>query len=394
MKKRLLAALLVICLALTLLPAYALADDIEAPSLELLEDGAEQEPSADPPWVYFNPQGGVVTIDRIQTNSNCRLDMLPTPFRKGYTFDGWYDIIGLPITMYSVFKEDTTAYARWQFDGEGGTPGGTEYAISIPTSYHGKVVSFCDSATCGSVITLTVTPDSGYELKSLKVRDRMGAEVELTKLENGEYSFKMPASSVTVSASFSKIGAETPPVQPGDSFTDVPSDSWYHDAVYYVNKNGMMYGTSTGRFSPGSQTSRAMIVTILYRMDGTPPTGKADFTDVAAGQWYTDAVAWASANDIVYGYDNVFRPDGGVTREQAAAILYRYTMYKGRDTTARADLSGYSDSADISDYALEAMQWANAQGLIKGSNGRLSPNGKATRAEIAEILMRFYTSVL
>lgn len=383
MKKRLLAALLIMCLALTLLPAYALADntgtDPESP-----EEG-ETTGAKGPFWVSFDPQGGVVTVPSMQTNSEGRLEILPTAFRTGYTFVGWYDIIGWLITKDYVFEDDTILYARWRLT-DGGAATGTAYAINNPRTNRGKIVSSCDTAVWGTTVTLTVMPDSGYELESLKVTDRFGAEVELTQTGDDEYSFKMPASVVVVHASFSKIGV---PVQPGLPFTDVSSDAWYHDAVFYVYEKGMMSGTGAGSFSPEAETSRAMIVTVLHRLEGAPSAGGAEFTDVAAGQWYTEAVAWAAENGVVYGSNNAFKPDDSVTREQVAAILYRYAGYKGSDTTARAELSDYSDASDISGYALEAMQWANAQGLIKGSSGRLNPGGKATRAEIAAILMRF-----
>lgn len=378
MKKRLLTMLLIICLVLALVPAYALADG----------EPEDPTPETKSVLVTFNPQGGMVTVPSMMTNDEGRLEILPTPFRKGYTFIGWHTPIGLRVTCYYIFTEETTVYARWQLIG-GDIPVGTANVISIPGADHGEVVSSCETAASGAPITLTVTPKNGYELESLKVTDRIGKEVKLTKLGEGEYSFNMPDSNVTVRASFSKIDGEAPPVQPGLPFTDVPSGSWYHNAVFYVYEKGLMKGVSESSFSPGAEASRAMVVTILYRLEGAHTVGEAQFTDVAAGQWYTDAVAWASANGIVYGYSDVFRPDEGITREQAASILYRYAEYRGKDTSARADLSGYSDVSDISDYALEAMQWANAQGIIRGSDGRLSPGNRADRAEIAAILMRF-----
>lgn len=178
----------------------------------------------------------------------------------------------------------------------------------------------------------------------------------------------------------------------GLPFTDVASGSWYYDSVAYVYEQGLMGGTDEGRFSPDLTTSRAMIVTILYRLEGSPAvSGGASFADVTAGQWYSDGVAWASANGIVTGYSNgSFGPDDTITREQMAAILYRYARYKGYDLSAQAALDGYADAAQVSAYAADAMKWAVGSGLITGTSGTtLSPAGSATRAQAAVILARF-----
>lgn len=182
----------------------------------------------------------------------------------------------------------------------------------------------------------------------------------------------------------------------GLPFTDVVSGSWYYGSVAYVYEQGLMGGTGQDRFSPDLTTSRAMIVTILYRLEGSPAvTGGASFADVAAGQWYSDGVAWASANGIVTGYSNgSFGPDDTITREQMAAILYRYACYKGYDLSARTDLSGYTDASQVSAYATAPMTWAVGSGLITGTSGTtLSPAGSATRAQAAVILARFCQNI-
>lgn len=173
-------------------------------------------------------------------------------------------------------------------------------------------------------------------------------------------------------------------------FTDIAPESWYYEAVRYVYEKGMMSGTLPELFAPHAAASRGMLVTILHRLEGAPAAGEARFTDVAPNQWYAGAVAWAAANGIAGGYsDGRFGPDDAITREQLAAILHRYAAYKGYDTTSSADLSGYSDGAQVSAYALEAMVWATAQGLVHGTgNGRLSPKNGAVRAEVAAVLMR------
>ena len=182
----------------------------------------------------------------------------------------------------------------------------------------------------------------------------------------------------------------------GLPFLDVASDAWYYDAVAYVYENGMMNGTSSNVFSPNATTTRGMIVTMLYRLEGEPRvSGTSTFDDVANGMYYADAIVWAAGNDIVTGYDETtFGPNDAITREQMAAILYRYAQYKGYRTTASADLSGYVDAGDVSSYALSALQWASAEGLVTGtSSTALTPDGSATRAQVATIFMRFMEDV-
>lgn len=178
-------------------------------------------------------------------------------------------------------------------------------------------------------------------------------------------------------------------------FSDVRASDWFYDSVGYVYENGLMNGTGNGRFSPGSATTRGMIVTILHRMEGEPGvTGKCPFSDVAAGSYYESAVTWASANGIVEGYGGgKFGPESSITREQLAAILYRYAAYRGYDTSASSDISGFSDASAVSGYAAAAMKWACAAGLMNGvGGGRLDPQGRTTRAQLSAVLMRFNTA--
>lgn len=181
-----------------------------------------------------------------------------------------------------------------------------------------------------------------------------------------------------------------------NKFEDVYVSDWYFDAVQYVYENDMMAGTSDITFSPNQTTTRGMIVTILYRLEGEPTvTGTTAFTDVTADQYYANAVAWAVQNGIVAGSDaTTFAPNNAITREQMAAILYRYAQFKGYDVSAKADLSTYIDAADVSAYATDAMAWASQTGLITGTSATaLSPAGQATRAQVAAILMRFCENI-
>lgn len=183
----------------------------------------------------------------------------------------------------------------------------------------------------------------------------------------------------------------------GMPFGDVTDSDWFYDDVMYVFSKGMMEGTGTDIFSPNAATTRGMIVTILYRMEGEPAvSGTGVFDDVEAGQWYTDAVKWAAENGIVAGYgDSRFGLEDNITREQLAAILYRYASYKGVDMTKTADLSDFTDSGKISGYAEAALSWANAEGLINGNgDGTLNPLGSASRAEVSAILHRFCENIM
>lgn len=175
------------------------------------------------------------------------------------------------------------------------------------------------------------------------------------------------------------------------AFDDVAPSAWYADAVDYVVSNGVMNGTGKTTFAPETQLSRAMMVQVLYNMENKPAAASADFTDVADGAWYADAVAWAAEHKIVNGVsETAFAPDDNITREQMAAILYRYAEYKGQDVSARADLSAYTDAANISSYAEPMLAWAVAEGLLNGSTDTtLTPAGNATRAEVAAVLMRY-----
>lgn len=174
-------------------------------------------------------------------------------------------------------------------------------------------------------------------------------------------------------------------------FTDVADGDWFYSAVRYAYEQGLVKGTSATEFSPNGTITRGMFVTILYRLEGEPEAASVGFVDVAPDQWYSAAIDWAAANGIVNGYANgQFVPDGSVTREQMAAILYRYAGTRGLELSADTDLSVFPDQSAVSGYAVDAMKWAVARGLIQGSDdGTLSPQSSATRAQAATILMRF-----
>ena len=315
--------------------------------------------------------------------------VLPDVPDQGYNhFVGWndgsktYDAgTQVPITA------DTTFTAVWSYI----PPANPNYRIDIPAAEGGTVTADPAAAKAGATVTLTATPDEGYAVGTITVTDRFGDAVKVTENADGTYTFTMPNGQVTVKATF--VQTEEP--APAMPFTDVHEGDWFYEEVLYAYENGLMNGVGDNRFAPNSATTRGMLVTILYRLEGEPAvTGEAGFDDVAAGQWYTDAVIWAAANDIVNGIgDNQFGPENTLTREQLVTMLYRYAQNKGYDVTASADLSGYPDAGQIQSWAQDAMTWAVAEGIVEGMDGNLNPAGHATRAQIATILMRFCEGV-
>lgn len=267
------------------------------------------------------------------------------------------------------------------------------YRVRVSSSRNGQVAANTTWAEAREVVTLTVIPDEGYGLNQLHVTAYGEREMDITDMGGGKYTFRMPAGSVEVTATFLEAGKNHPVM----SFSDVTEWDWFHSAVHFVYENSMMTGTSDTTFSPNVTASRGMLVTILHRMEGTPGAKEAGFPDVPREEYYAKAVDWAYANGIVSGYGGeatpVFGPNNSITREQLAAILYRYAEKKGQDMTVRGDLSGFADQAAISDYAKEPMAWAVGVGLISGmGDGTIAPTGSATRAQVATILMRYCQS--
>lgn len=263
------------------------------------------------------------------------------------------------------------------------------YSITLPSRVTGGELKLSRRyAEKGETVTLTAIPDEGYELDTLTVTDSKGKEIDLTHKGGNEYTFKMPAGRVEIEVSFREIEVELP-------FTDVPEGAWYADAAAYVYEHGLMAGTSATTFAPDATTSRSMIATILWRMAGSPVVNYAmDYTDVAQGQWYSEAIRWAASEGIVGGYGNgLFGTNDPITREQFAAMLYRFAQEQGYDVSVGEDTNilSYTDVADLSEYAISAMQWAVGAGIINGTGdgSTLTPQGQATRAQAAVMLMRF-----
>ena len=265
------------------------------------------------------------------------------------------------------------------------------YEISTSVGDNGTI-SVDRYATEGERVTITVSPDDAYKLDDLSVTAH-GKDVELTANGDGTFSFTMPSADVKISSTFAADPDWTEPEEPAtdvsDIFIDVAPNAWYKDAVQYAYDNGLMTGTSANEFAPEATTTRAMIVSILARLENVTSAEDAGFADVSAGDCYATAVNWAASAGVVSGTgDGNFSPNAAIIREQLAAMLMNYSAWKGEDVSARADLSTYSDQP--STWATETMSWAVAEGLISGVTvDQLQPQASATRAQVAAILQRF-----
>ena len=245
-------------------------------------------------------------------------------------------------------------------------------SVKLEEAAGGKLTSSVSRATKGTTVTITVKPDAGYQLEELEVLDKNGESLPLKELANGKFSFQMPDSKVTVQASFVQESTYA-------GYPDVLPQDWFYSSVRYVTERGLMKGTPNG-FEPNMDSSRATIWTILARFSGVDTT-------VVSGEWYAVARQWAMENGVSDGTN----PNGVITREQLATMLYRFAKNKGLvQEPVTADLSVFVDAGQISDYALDAMRWAVSVGLLNGMDGsRLAPQGSAARAQVAAMLMRF-----
>ncbi len=334
-------------------------------------------------------------------------DALPTTAAEsGYVFNGWKfeGIDGVYTTLTDELLTKLAAkggtvsatpdFSKRSSGSSGGSSSGkTTYKVTTSAVNNGGVNASPSSAEKGATITITLSPDKGYKLDKLTVTDGSGKTVSTVKKSDTVYTFTMPASAVKVGVSYVKA-TETPSET---KFNDVSANDWFASAVDYVTGKGMMNGTADNTFSPKANTTRGMVVTVLYRLENQPSTSAASFTDVASGAYYANAVAWANANGIVSGYGSgKFGPNDKVTREQLAAILYRYAQYKKYDVSVGEDTNilSYDDAQSISSYAIPAIQWACGAGVVTGKSGsKLDSKGNATRAEVAAMLMRFCENV-
>ena len=264
----------------------------------------------------------------------------------------------------------------------------SEHIVYVDKAANGSLKADTTWAADGQIVYVTATPDTGYVLSSLFVKTAKGDQLKVYEAKKaGVYYFYMPDQYVTVSAYFAPAASALP-------FNDVAYTSWYYDAVKFVYDKGIMDGVSYYKFAPDATITRGMVVTMLWRMAGEPYEAAAGFTDVAAGRYYSTAVAWAAKNGIVEGMTSTtFAPDQAITREQLASILYRYAKWLGFSGYG-SDISGYTDAGKVSSYAYDAMSWAVRSGVVTGTSAKvLDPQGTASRAAAAQMFMNFYNYI-
>ena len=332
--------------------------------------------------VTFNGNGGVPSVIRMATIDQ-KLPELPTATHSGrYSFDGWYTEKngGTKITTATLFDKDTTVYAHWTYTGSTGGGGVTTYPITVKSAKNGDVTASHKSAAKGTTITLTVDPDKGYVLDTLTVLDGKDKDLKLTE-KNGKFTFTMPASKVTVAATFK---ASTPTGK--NPFIDVPAGSYYEDAVIWAVDKGITTGTSATTFNPNGICTRAQAVTFLWRAAGSPAAKSAvmPFTDVKAGSYYYDAVLWAVEQGITKGTsDTMFSPDATCTRAQIVTFLWR-----SQKSPAAGMANPFADVA-ADTYYIDAVLWAVKHNITVGTTFSIfSPDEECTRAQIVTFLYR------
>lgn len=315
--------------------------------------------------------------------------------KSGYTFQEWLaegvtlseDEKSKPEITFEMPEQAVTLTATWSAVSSGSSR--PSYQPDVEDTEGGTVTVSPTRPRKGDTVTITPKPDEGYMVYEVAVTDRDGDPVKVTAKGDGTYTFTQPSGKVTIEVTFREKKA------PGLPFTDLEPGAWYYDAVEYVYENGLMAGTSGTTFSPNGITTRGQIVTILYRLAGSPDIEEEiwgyPYADVDAAAYYGTAVYWARLNGIASGYnDEHFSPDDSITREQMVVMLYRYAKAMGYEVTGRADLTVYADAEQVSAFAQEAMEWAVGGGIISGtSDTTLSPQGQASRAQNAVIMMRF-----
>lgn len=348
---------------------------------------AGYEPSDDF-QIYFDANGGTCSLESKSIAVGQQYGALPTPVREGYRFDYWY------LTEYGFDAEPTelrvsaaTRHSTWS--NAWLTAHWTSFESVCGQSGHQSphlietVAPTCESI--GYTSYYCSLCEQTYEediIEALGHDYRLIGSIPATAVEDGSCSYHCDrCGNEYTEVILSTLGA----------FTDLDTESWYYPYVYDVVEEELMNGTSTETFSPDNAVTRAMLVTILYRMEGAPAAAGSDFSDVPASQWYADAVSWAAENGVVTGYpDGTFRPDAPITREQVAVILHRYAALCSFDNTQCAALDEYTDVLNISGYAINAMEWAAYHRILSGfPDLTLRPQGSATRAQVCKMLIAY-----
>ena len=357
--------------------------DVYADFYDTFTSGTDAEWAALVDEVTITPAGAAAIIKDRNSTIDDLVDVSKT-ITAEYTVNG--DTYTLKLTL-----------SRQSSGGGGGGSGGSSssstHSVTVENTENGTAKLSKSKAEKGDTVTITVTPDEGYKVAAVTVTDADGKAIDVTKNSDGTYSFKMPNKKVKISVTFEKSEAEpepepepTPEPVADRPFADVKENDWFYEAVYYCYDQGWFKGVSDTEFAPKASMTRAMVVTVLWRLAGEPGVATtAPFSDVESGKWYSQAVVWAYNMGIIQGYDDgCFGVNDSVTREQLVVMLWRML---GKPAVT-GDLSNFKDADQISPWAKEAMSWAVGIGVINGDDtGALNPGGQATRAEVAQIMM-------
>ena len=308
---------------------------------------------------------------------------------------GEYFTVNSDKTRITLYVKCFSTYAIGYADSAGSSGGESSSAVyppNIEQTEHGSVTISPKNPEKGDQVIIAPAPDDGYTVDAVIVTDSSGKTIAVTPNEDGTYTFTQPDEKVTITVTFRQMAdsSDCPRDEscPMAAFADTELDAWYHDGVHYCLESDLMVGTGQTTFEPDAVITRGMIVTILWRLEGSPIVDHPMvYDDVNSEDWYGDAVRWADSIGVVTGYgNNKFGPNDPITREQMAAMLWRYAGSPDADGT----LSAFADGAQTSDWAQPAMIWAVAQELLTGvDQNQLEPQGQATRAQAATILMRF-----
>lgn len=330
--------------------------------------------------IVFHPgdHGAFATTTHVKLTYGAITPSAPTTDGAiGWEFIDWDPVLAATVTR------STTYTALWAEVPTGTLGNQSYYSIQQkdPEKALGGELKFSAArATAGTAITITTVPDIGFYSSKIIVTNRSGNIVEFVSQDNEKHVIKMPVGGAFVEVEFKKIRY----------FDDVNESDWFDDDAWYGAAHGLIVGVKDRIFGGKLPTNRAMLVTILHRLSGDQEVYENHFPDVGENMWYTNAISWAAKNEIVKGYGNgKYGPEDIITREQMALILMKYAEFIGRDTSKRGDVSAFEDSGDISDWAYEAVSWANGEGLIVGNGNKLMPKAGAERAHVAAILHRF-----
>ena len=356
-------------------------------SITIPPEGGTIQPGGDVEYlvtVTFDSQGGSEVASQTVTVGTV-LTRPADPTRSGYSFQGWYTTADgdTEWNFDNPVPEDMTLYAHWSRNSSGGGGGSSSptYRPDIEDTENGSVTVSPRNPERGDTVTITPDPDPGYEVDEVIVTDRDGDEVEVTERRDGTYTFIQPTGRVTIEVTFVPVTEEpTTPAAPSDwanPYTDVAANAWYYDAVAYVTANGLMNGTSATTFAPDATTTRAMIWTVLARMNGQSVDGGTP--------WYALAQSWAMRANVSDGTN----PESAISREELATMLYR----AAGSPAVSGNLLSYPDGNAVSAWAENALLWATQNGIISGIDGMLTPQGQATRAQVAAMLMRFREAI-